>query len=277
MFTENKTGGYTLASYVKSYDVKQKDLCDEVKYKSPINKIALAKQEKLWFAVAYDKYVEIFKIDQETGKMTMMQKIQADFGKNAKVNTVEFIYGNQHIVTGGNDCCVRVWKLNVDKQKDEVTDAYKLQEYTSHQTPVTKVDVTFDHDLIASIGSEEEKTVYIHDFKTGSLVNELTFSEKHGSDLMGFQGCIFSHHRKYLYTLASEPGKKSYVTRWETQSGEFRNLNTIKVADNFCANFSLSFEGFYLAIGSENGYIKSLNTRYMQLDRNDKFHNGTMD
>mmetsp|Transcript_25139 Transcript_25139/g.28936 ORF Transcript_25139/g.28936 Transcript_25139/m.28936 type:complete len:98 (+) Transcript_25139:10-303(+) len=38
----------------------------------------------------------------------------------------------------------------------------------------------------------------------------------------------------------------------------------------------MSYEGFYLAIGSENGFIKSLNTRYMQIDRNDKHHNNKM-
>lgn len=138
------------------------------------------------------------------------------------------------------------------------------------------VDVTFDHEIVASIASGDEKRCLIHNFKTGALINELTFSERNDDDNMAFKGCIFSHDRKYLYTLVSDKGKKSYVTQWDAKNGEFVNLRTVLISDSECINFCMSIEGFYLAIGSSDGYIKSLNTRYMEIDRNDKQHSGNM-
>jgi WD40 repeat protein len=275
---QNKDDSYSLYSYTKSYNVSPKDKCDEIQYSNPIKKISLAKQEKSWFLVVTQEFVEIHKLDKETGKLTMMHRFQADFDtENPKVNTAEFLYENQYVVTGGNDKVVRAWKLDIGKDNDIVKGVGHPRKFTSHTTPIQHVDVTFDHELIASVGSAEEKRCLIHDFQTCTLTNELTFSEKVGAENMAFKGCVFSLHRKYLYTLVSEPGKKSYVTRWDAKSGEFRNLNTITVATNECKNFSMSFEGFYLAIGSLDGFIKSLNTRYMQIDRNDKHHAGVME
>lgn len=249
-----------------------------MKYSSPVTKISLAKQEKNWFLVVTQEFVEIYKLDQDTGKLTIMYRFQADFDpENPQVNTAEFVYGNQYVVTGGNDKIVRAWKLDINKDTDVVTGVGYPRKFTSHTTPIQHVDVTFDQEFIASVGSAEEKRCLIHDFQTCTMTNELTFSENIGAENMAFKGCVFSLHRKYLYTLVSEPGKKSYVTRWDAKSGEFHNLSTIAVASNECKNFSMSFEGFYLAIGSIDGHIKSLNTRYMQIDRDDKHHARAME
>lgn len=266
-----------LYSYSKSYDVKEKDKRDELEFAHPITKISLAKQDKNWFAVCEREYVHIFSIDKKNGALKAMYKFQADFYReDPKVNAVEFLYNNQYVITGGNDKVVRVWRLEIDKVADRVTGVGQPKKFTSHTTPIQHVDVTFDHELIASVGSDDEKRCLIHDLQNGTLTNELTFSEKHGEENMAFKGCVFSHHRKYLYTLVSEPGKKSYVTQWDAKSGEFRNLTTVKISNTPCKNFALSFEGFYLAIGSEDGFIKSLNTRYMEIDRNDRHHSNEM-
>ena len=277
LVSQPKTGGYKLTSFNKSYCVSFEEKEDQVDYDAPISKISLAKQEKLWFAVATQEYVELFKIGKEDGKMKRMFRFQADFAENdAKVNAVEFLYDNKYVVTGGNDCVVKVWKLEVNSKLDEVTGVGVPRKYTSHTTPVHHVDVTFDHELIASVGSSEEKRCLIHNLNTGTLSNELTFSERNDDDNMAFKGCIFSHHRKYLYTLVSDKGKKSYVTQWNAKNGEFENLRTVKISEGECTNFCMSIEGFYLAIGSHDGYIKSLNTRYMEIDRNDKHHSENM-
>jgi len=276
--SEEKEGGYALQSFKKSYDVSEKENCDQVSYDKLITKISAAKQEKDWFAVAIEDSVELYKINPKTGKFTFMIKFQADFhAENAHVNSVEFIYENKSVVTGGNDGVVRVWKLEIDKDQDTVTEVNQFKSYKSHSNPITHLDVTFDQELVASVASGDEKKVLIHDFQTGNLLNELTFSEKLGQENMAFHGCIFSVSRRYLYTLASEEGKGSYVTRWDAKSEEFKNLNTIKVSNIHCTNFSMSYDGFYIAIGSNNGYIKSLNTRYMEVDRNDAHHSGKIE
>jgi len=49
---DNKDGSQTLYSYLKSYDVKDKDLCDEVNYQVDSDvrlKISMAAQSKNWF------------------------------------------------------------------------------------------------------------------------------------------------------------------------------------------------------------------------------------
>jgi len=277
MVSDNKEGDYTLHSCVKSYDVQDKDKCDEVHYDQSVSKISIAKQSKNWFLVATGDSVQLFSIDNKTGKLTKMHTFKADFHpEDARVNTAEFIYGNEYVITGGNDTAIRVWKLQIDKDNDVVRGAKEYRKYDSHQNPITHLDVTFDHELVSSISSGDEKSCLIHDFQSGKLLNELTFSEKHGAENLSIKGCYFSLHRKYLYTLASDPGKNSYVTRWDAKSTEFKNLNTIKVANDHCENFSLSTDGFYIAIGSESGFIKSLNTRYIEIDRDDQHHPGKM-
>jgi len=182
--------------------------------------------------------VELFSVHDKTGKLIKMISFQADFdSENPQVNAAKFAYGNQYLITGGNDRVIRAWKLDVDKEKDIVTGVGSPKKFVSHTTPIQHLDITFDHELVASIGSEEEKRCLIHDFATGTLVNELTFSEQENSEHMSFRGCIFSLHRKYLYTLVSEEDKNSYVTQWDAKSGEFHNLTTVKVHQGLCKQF----------------------------------------
>lgn len=262
---ENKDNTQSLYSCVKSYAINQKDVCEEIKYsgKAQISRISLARQEKNWFLVTVGNMVDLYKLDEKSGKITKMHAFKADFEGN--VNCAVFLHENQYVVTGGDDKIVRAWKLDINKNDDVVTGAKEIRKFTSHITPVTNLDVTFNHELIASIGSSDEKHCLIHDFQTGSLLNELTFQED-----LAFVGCIFSLHAKYLYTLVSEKGKSSYVTRWDAKRREFPSLNTVKIDNSYCPHFAMSSEGFYLVIGSQDGYIKSLNTRYMEIDRDER-------
>ena len=275
MTGDNKDGSHTMYSYSKHYDVKETDMWDKVEYDSTETgiKISLATQTKDWFLVIVKDFIEVYSADKASGKLNKMYSFQADFDKeNAQVNAAIFAYGNQYIITGGNDTIIRVWKLDINKESDTITGAQCIRKFGSHTTPIQHIDLTFDHQLIASIASNEEKNCLIHDFSTATLVNELTFSEQYNQENMAFQGCFFSLHRKYLYTLVSEKGKNSYVTKWDAKSREFNNLTTIKIHNGFCSNFAFSNDGFYLTVGSEDGFIKSINTRYMQVDRNDKHH-----
>lgn len=249
--SENKDSTCTLLSTKKSYDIKPEELVDKFEYKHQITNITLATQSKLWFAVLYDDQVEIFSIVKETGKFTPMFKFKADFSKDSpRVNTAKFVYGNEYIVTGGNDKTVRVWKLKIDKNKDLITDVEKVNQITTHTTSITHVDVTFDKQLIASIGHPDEKQVLIHGMQQQEPSNELTFSEKINDENFNFYSALFSHHRKFLYTLASLGSRSSYVTQWDALSPNFESLQTVKVHSGPCKNLALSYEGFYLAIGS---------------------------
>ena len=275
MVGDNKDGSQTLYSYSKHYDVKPADMSDKVEFDASQAgvKVSLAGQTKSWFLVMLKEFVEVYSLDKATGKLNKMCSFQADFDKqDPRVNAAIFAYGNQYIITGGNDTVIRAWKLDINKEFDTVTGAQSIRQFTSHKTPIQHIDLTFDHQLLASIASEDEKVCLIHDFSTASLVNELTFSEQCGQDNMAFRGWFFSLHKKYLYTLVSDVGKNSYVTKWDAKSREFHNLTTIKIHKGLCTKFGFSNDGFYLTVGSDNGFIKSINTRYMQSDRNDKHH-----
>ena len=273
---ENKDSTYTIHSVKKSYDIKEDEFCDKVDFKDPILGMTLAKTQKNWFSVAVGDHIELYKVIKETGDIIFMNKFKADFHPDQpKVLTSEFGYGNDYIVTGGNDSIIKVWKFKIDKEKDIPTQIEERPvKITSHTTPISKTSVTFDHDLIASIGSSDEKRCLVHDFKKGILLSELTFSERENDEFFGFNDCTFSYHRKYLYTLVSLGSRNSYVAQWDVLSGNFENLTTIKVHNGPCKQLCISMEGFYLGIGSCDGYVKSLNTRYMEVDRDDKFHDG---
>jgi len=61
-------------------------------------------------------------------------------------------------------------------------------------------------------------------------------------------------------------GTKTYLTKWESEDGEFDKQHTITVHNGPCDWMIFSNEGFYLAISTEDLEIKSVNTRYMQVD-----------
>ena len=139
------------------------------------------------------------------------------------------------------------------------------------ESKVLSVSATFDHDLVAIVG-EKEQACKIYGFEKGQFIRNLTFNEKIGSPLKEFKSAIFSLNRKSLYTLCSNSTGKSYVTKWDAESGEFPSQKVISLHQFPAEKMVLSTEGFYLAISTQDGEIKSINTRYMEIDREGKLH-----
>jgi hypothetical protein len=87
-----------------------------------------------------------------------------------------------------------------------------------------------------------------------------------------FISCIFSLNRKFLYTCQNTPTNKCYVTKWECEDGEFNNQHTIFIHKQKGVLMSFSNEGFYLGISTEDFEVKSVNTRFMRVDREGNAH-----
>jgi hypothetical protein len=66
---------------------------------------------------------------------------------------------------------------------------------------------------------------------------------------------------KFIYTLATKARGKSYVTKWQVDKN-FAPEKTLCVSNTPATCMDISIEGFYLGIGTSDGEIRSLNTRY---------------
>jgi len=66
--------------------------------------------------------------------------------------------------------------------------------------------------------------------------------------------------------MNTESGK-SYLTKWDCEDGEFNNQTTILLDKKPAVKMSFSSEGFYLGITTADNDVKSVNTRYMEIDR----------
>ena len=81
-----------------------------------------------------------------------------------------------------------------------------------------------------------------------------------GGENLDFVSCVFSLNRKYLYTLMCSEGTKTYLTKWESEDGEFDKQHTVTVHKSQCGKMAFSSEGFYLGISTDDLEIKSVNT-----------------
>jgi len=67
-------------------------------------------------------------------------------------------------------------------------------------------------------------------------------------------------------------GTKTYLTKWESEDGEFDKQHTITIHNGPSDWMVMSNEGFYLAVTTEDLEVKSVNTWYMQVDWTGKAH-----
>jgi WD40 repeat protein len=117
--------------------------------------------------------------------------------------------------------------------------------------------------LLAS--SSDDLTVAIFEVQTGAKVKTLCFAEKHsGVDLPITMSC-FGACGDLFYTMAAHP-RNTYVVQWDIhQDWAPISSHSVHSAPSTCAK--LSRDGLYLGIGTEDGFVKILNTRTMELEQ----------
>lgn len=75
--------------------------------------------------------------------------------------------------------------------------------------------MSFDGEL-AIVVTDTDAFANVYKLSDGTLYKRLTFNEEEGGENFLFRGCAFSYSRRYLFTVTWSPGKKSYVTKWNS-------------------------------------------------------------
>ena len=151
----------------------------------------------------------------------------ADFkkGEEVSVNCCRLSSDNGLIATGGEDCLVRVFKLDAANgfkvNTGEETKAIMTLE--GHCDPVNCVDFSSDSKLLVSSSTDRSCIIFNVDttskFK-GQRLHKLTFSDGlNDTKNMLMRGCFFSKDCNSVYTLATHTKQKSYLIQWQNASG----------------------------------------------------------
>ena len=89
--------------------------------------------------------------------MAKLQEFQADFKEvEPFLKCSKFSSDNQLLVTGGEDCIVRVYDLNTQDYKSS-TKKFELQ---GHSEPITSLDISPDKKYIVSSSSDKSCLIY---------------------------------------------------------------------------------------------------------------------
>ena len=133
-----------------------------------------------------------------------------------------------------------------------------------HNGTITSIDVSSDEDLIAS--ASLDNTCGIFSLKYNRFIRRLQFAEHEESKNLPFYGCRFSKSGDILFTTSSD--KYSYLTQWDMES--FLPIATYRMHASPIRLFTMSLDGFFLGLGSEDGWVKIVNTRTMDFERDSK-------
>jgi len=111
--------------------------------KGVANYIEMGKDGSNIMAVCVSENLILYKIDPKTGKLEQRLGYQADFKeKEPGLNCCALSNGNQLLATGGEDCNIRVVKLN----KKDFKSYEPFASISGHMHPITGID--FSHDLL---------------------------------------------------------------------------------------------------------------------------------
>lgn len=212
--------------------------------KLPTNALALEWGVKKDLVLACsDSGVYIIKIEDKSIQVT--QKVPGSFTTSA------FSYSNEFFVTGDLNGQVKIWNTQS-----------LLEMFTyEHKGTVNGTDMSSDEDLVASASSD--KTCAIFSIKYSRVIRNLQFAEHDNSENLGFNGCKFSKSGDLLFTTSSD--QYSYLTQWDMHS--FIPIATYRMHAAPVKVFTISLDGFFLGLGTTDGWVKILNTRTMDFEK----------
>lgn len=133
-----------------------------------------------------------------------------------------------------------------------------------HEGTITDLDMSSEGELLAS--SSLDCTCQIYSLKDMKKVKSLEFAEHDDSVNLPILGCKFSKSADSLFTISSDV--YSYITQWDAR--ELRPLATFRIHPAPVKFMSISLDGFFMGIGTSDGWAKILNLRTMDFERNMK-------
>lgn len=130
-----------------------------------------------------------------------------------------------------------------------------------HKGMITGVDISLDDELMVS--ASLDNTCVLHKVKEQKKLRTLEFAERDYSRNLPFMGCKFSKNGSVLFTVSCD--EYSYLTQWDTH--ELMPICTYHLHVAPIKSFTMSLDGFFLGIGTVDGWVKILNTRTMDFER----------
>ena len=115
-------------------------------------------------------------------------------------------WDNTCLVTGGDDCTVRVHQISKDFQ---ITGRIELPICGDS---VSSVDIMRDNSRV--VATCKDSNCYLFDLRTKSVLQKLTFKCKPDAKNMTMRSAIFRRDGG-LYTLAIQPREPSFLIRWQ--------------------------------------------------------------
>jgi len=185
--------------------------------------------------------------------LKLVQKNQINIPQSHSLAVLS--YSNSLIGTAGENGVLQVWKQQGNTYS-------KVLSESLHTAPVTGLDFSPDEDLVAT--SSLDRSCKVFSLKESKLIKNLVFSQHEDSPDLAFQGVKFSRSGDILYTVACDT--YTFVTQWDVLS-EMRPISSHLIHASPTTCFSISQDGFFLGIGTEDGWVKTLNTRTMELER----------
>ena len=83
--------------------------------------------------------------------------------------------------------------IKLTRKEEQITDFTVQTQYDGLKGAITTFSITYDHDLVAASSADEQRCQSF-DFKTGSHIRNLTFSESNSGPNVDFVSVIFSHN-----------------------------------------------------------------------------------
>jgi WD40 repeat protein len=133
-----------------------------------------------------------------------------------------------------------------------------------HKGKVTGVDINYEDDLIVS--ASFDGTCLLHKASERKKLRTLEFAEHGQSKNLPFFGCRFSKRGDVLFTVSSD--EYSFLTQWDMK--ELAPIVTFRIHHAPISTFNMSLDGFFLGIGTQDGWVRILNTRTMDFERKSK-------
>lgn len=159
------------------------------------------------------------------------------------------------IATGGADGKMKFWSFEGESSK-------KIWEISAHEAKINSIDFSSENNLVVS--SSRDCTCKVFNYESQKLVKTLQFAEHDNTQNLPILGARFSKSGDFLYTVACD--QYSYVTLWDVIEN-YKPITTHRVHASPVSSFTLSLDGFYLGIGTVDGWVKIMNTRTMELEQ----------
>lgn len=145
-------------------------------------------------------------------KLLKLREFQADFkkGDEPSANVCRFSSDNSLIATGGDDCTVRVFKLDPSKgfkTEENEPELRAILTLEGHFEPVNCVDFSPDSKLLISSSTDCSCFIFNCDLTSktkGQRLHKLTFGDGLlDSKNLLMRGCFFAKDSRSVFTLAT--------------------------------------------------------------------------